>query len=199
MNRKQQKLTAVILAMFVSVFGTTALLLNAPVAQSQSKPGKSVYRGNIFYFGGGRSLATNFTLTINSWTPESEVRRLMNALRNGGQDEFQKLVGKEKRGTIQVDTNLGLDLNAVWMTQGEDGRKISAIAQRWMGFGELRRGGRSVDYPFTYIELWVEEDGDVEGTLFPAARIRAKGDNSIEVENFGIYPARLTNVKEHKK
>lgn len=199
MNRKQQKLTVTILSMLLSVFGTAVLLLNAPVAKSQGKPDKSVYRGNIFYFGGGRSLATNFTLTINSWTSESEVRRLTEALRNGGQDEFQRLVGKEKRGTIQVDTNLGLDLNAVWMTQGEDGRKISAIAQRWMGFGEVRRGGRSVDYPFTYVELWVDEDGGVEGTLFPAARIRAKEDNTIEVENFGIYPARLTNVKEHSK
>lgn len=195
MNRQPSKWITLLL----SLFGTAVIFWQAPLAEAQSKTGKDVYRGNIFYFGGGRSITTDFTLTITSWTPESEARRLREVLRSEGQDDFQKIVGKEKRGTIQVGTGLGLDLNAVWVTQGEDGRKISALAERWVGFGELRRGARSTDYPFTYIELWVEEDGDVEGTLFPAARIRAKSDNTIEVENFGIYPARLTNIKQSKK
>jgi len=195
MNRQPAKLIGLLL----SFFGTMMIFLPAPLAQAQSKTGKDVYRGNIFYFGGGRNITTDFTLTITSWTSESEANRLRQVLRSEGQDDFQKIVGKEKRGTIQVGTGLALDLNAVWVTQGEDGRKISALAERWVGFGELRRGTRSTDYPFTYIELWVEEDGGVEGSLFPAARIRAKGDNTIEVENFGIYPARLTNVKQSKK
>lgn len=188
-----------LIALLLWVFGTTVILLNAPTAHSQSKSDKEVYRGNIFYFGGGRNITTDFTLTITSWTPQSDVTRLRDILRSEGQDDFQKIVGKEKRGTIQVGTGLGLDLNAVWVTRDENGRKISALAERWQSFGELRRGARSVDYPFTYIELWIEEDGGIEGTLFPAARVRSKGDNTIEVENFGIYPARLTNVKERRK
>lgn len=178
------------------------LALVAPASaqtKSSRKSGKEVYRGNITYIGGPRTITDFFTLTINNYTPEDEVRRMMEVLRRGGQDDFLKAIGKEKRGTIQVGSRLGLDLNAVWVTQTEEGRKISALAERWLGFGELRRGARSVDYPFTYIELWVEEDGDVEGTLFPAARVRSKGENSIEVENFGIYPARLVNIKQRRK
>src|SRR5690349_12818895 len=169
------------------------------VAVAQAKTGKDVYRGNLFYFPGGRNVTTDFTLTITSYTPESEVRRLQDLLSREGQDDFQKVIGKEKRGTIQIGTGLGLDLNAVWVTQTSEGRKLSALAERWLGFGELRRGARSTDYPFTYIELWIQEDGGIEGTLFPAARVRARGGNTLEVENFGIYPARLTNVKEHSK
>ncbi len=177
------------------------LTLTVSSAAAQTKrAGKEVYRGNITYIGGPRGAVTDFfTLTINNITPEAEVTRLLELLKRDGQDKFWEAVAKEKRGTIQIGSGLSRDLNAVWVTQTEDGRKISAVAERWLGFGELRRGARSVDYPFTYVELYVQEDGDVEGTLFPAARVRAKGQNTIEVENFGIYPARLVNIKQKKK
>lgn len=184
----------------VLLFALTLAALSSAAQAQTSRTGKEVYRGNITYIGGPRGAVTDFfTLTINRATPEAEVTRLLELLKRDGQDRFWDAVAKEKCGTIQIGNNLSRDLNAVWVTQTEDGRKISAIAERWMGFGELRRGARSVDYPFTYIELYVEEDGGVEGTLFPAARVRSKGGNTIEVENFGIYPARLVNIKQKKK
>src|SRR5262245_45012695 len=197
MRRKLISLTCLLLALFVLM----PAALRLPPAGAQSKrAGKEVYRGNITYIGGPRGSVTDFfTLTINSYTSDTEVLRFTDLLKREGQDEFWKAVGKEKRGTIQIGSGLSRDLNAVWITQTEEGRRISAIAERWLGFGELRRGARSVDYPFTYIELYVEEDGDVEGSLFPAARVRFKGEKTIEVENFGIYPARLVNIKRRKK
>lgn len=185
----------------VLVFALMLAALSSTSARAQSsRTGKDVYRGNITYIGGPRGAVTDFfTLTLNNITPEAEVTRLLEMLKRDGQDRFWAAVAKEKRGTIQIGNGLSRDLNAVWVSQTEDGRKISAIAERWMGFGELRRGARSVDYPFTYIELYVEEDGGVEGTLFPAARVRSKGTNTIEVENFGIYPARLVNIKQKRK
>lgn len=185
--------------LWLAILSLTVAVL-PPVGAQTSKGGKEVYRGNITYIGGPRGSVTDFfTLTIEGYTPETEVNRLIDLLRREGQDEFWRAVDKGKRGTIQIGSGLSRDLNMVWITQTEEGRKISAIAERWLGFGELRRGARSVDYPFTYIELWVEEDGDVEGSLFPAARVRSKGDKTIEVENFGIYPARLVNIKQRRK
>ncbi len=166
---------------------------------SSGKSGKEVYRGNITYIGGPRAITDFFTLTINSYTPDTDIRRFTDILRSEGRSDFWDALGKQKRGTIQVGSGLALDINAVWAAPTDEGRKISALGERWLGFGELRRGARSLDYPFTYIELWVEEDGDVEGSLFPAAKVRSKSGNTIEVENFGTYPARLTNIKQRKK
>ena len=106
-----------------------------------------------------------------------------------------KSISKNKRGTIQIGNGLGHDINAVWVSEDEEGRKITILFERWLNFGELRRGARSVDYPFTYIELFVDDKGKGDGTMIPAARIRYKKGKTIEVENFGIYPAKLTNVK----
>lgn len=194
-----QRTIASLIHLLLLLFVLTALPW--PPAGAQTKrAGKEVYRGNITYIGGPRGAVTDFfTLTIRDYTPEAEVQRLTDLLKREGQDDFWKAVAKEKHGTMQIGNGLSRDLNAVWITQTEEGRKISAIAERWLGFGELRRGARSVDYPFTYIELYVEEDGDVEGTLFPAARVRFKGEKTLEVENFGIYPARLVNIKQRKK
>lgn len=177
--------------------------------ESSSSAFKEVYTGNMIYFDGtfgpSAGLRANarsgsgvefFTLTVNSYTPESEVNRMLIALQKDGQDGLMKMLGKDKSGTLQIGTNLARDVQAVWVTQTEEGRKISALSERWLGFGELRRGARSVDYPFTYIEIFIEEDGGRgEGSLIPAAGVRSKGRTNIEIENFGIYPARLTNIK----
>jgi len=171
-------------------------------AQSRLAPGsfKEVYRGNITYIGGPRGVSSDFfTLTIESYTPDERVQNLLDVLKRDGQDGLLKAVGKDKKGSIQIGGQLSHDLNEVWIAPTEEGRKITALSERWLGFGELRRGARSLDYPFTYIELYIEDDGKVEGSLIPAARVRFKGGKTLEVENFGIYPARLTNIKRRRK
>jgi hypothetical protein len=162
---------------------------------------KEVYTGNLVYLGGSRgAVTTTFTMTIDSYTPDADVVRLTKVLADGKQDALLSAIGNQKLGTIQIDTNVGQDINAVWVTTGEEGeRKITALSKRWIGVFEARRGTRSLDYPFTYIELFVDEKGKGEGGMIPAAKVRAIGDKNIEVENFGIYPARLTNVRRRNK
>ncbi len=165
-----------------------------PVAASET------YTGNIIYYGGTRgSGTTTFTLTIDNWTSDEDVLRVTGALKDGGQDALVKAIGKQKRGRFQIASNIGQDINAVWISTSEEGeRKITALAERWIGFFEARRGSRSLDYPFMYLELFIDERGRGEGSLIPAGKVRYIGDRTIEVENFGIYPARLVNVKRNK-
>jgi hypothetical protein len=62
-----------------------------------------------------------------------------------------------------------------------------------MSFGELYRGGRSLDYQFRIVVLNVDKTGKGTGTLAPVCKIRFK-KNELEVENFGQKPFRLANV-----
>jgi hypothetical protein len=210
MNRDMRLITSLLLAFFCLLFVTPCPQTSSAQTRTQGGSGKEVFSGNIIFFDGtfgpgyrrGRGSGTStdyFTMTINSLSSENEVQNLLSALQSGGQDSLKRVLSKEKRGTIQIGNGIGRDVQAVWVTQTEEGRRISAISERWLGFGELRRGSRSTDYPFTYIEIYTEDDGKGEGTLIPAARLRSKGGNNIEVENFGIYPARLTNIKQRRK
>ena len=186
---------------FKSVFTTAvvACLLLPAGSLARVPQGQRSYSGNVFYFGGPRGAdATNFTLTITSLTPPDEVDKIVSTLKSDGQNGLMKFIGKQKRGYLQVGTQLARDVNAVWITDEPEGRKITVVFERWLGWAEVRAGARSLDYPFTYMEIFLDQKGKGEGTLIPAAKVRAKSADSLEVENFAIYPARLTNVKLDK-
>ena len=68
-----------------------------------------------------------------------------------------------------------------------------------MSFWELVNQPRSADYPFTWVHLQVRRDGTGLGQLAVAARITGEeADQLIEVENFGLQPVRLENVRAHR-
>lgn len=164
--------------------------------------GKEVYTGTAVAIGGqlgGRS--RSFTLEITGRTSDDEAQRDFQILRSDGQDDLMKAIGGKKLGTFAFTGQLGHDLNFVREEQTEEGdRKITILFERWLNFFEVRRGARSQDYPFTYIELYIDEKGKGEGSLIGLARVYfdKKNPNNLDVENFGTYPARLMGVRLHK-
>jgi hypothetical protein len=142
---------------------------------------------------GGRS--RQFTLIVNNYTPVNQVRELNEALTRG-QDEMLKVMSDMKAGRIQIGSGVGVDANVViaepW---GDGGRKLTVFYERNVDFYELRYGARSQDYKFGYAELFLEASGNGQGTLIAAARIRLKGGNTWEVEDFGTFPARLMGLR----
>ena len=55
-----------------------------------------------------------------------------------------------------------------------------------MSFAELRNSGRSVDYPYTMLELVLDKEGKGTGTAIGAAKIRFdKKKGRYEIESFG--------------
>jgi hypothetical protein len=184
-----------------------ALLVLSPANAQEDRRGESAretYTGTIVYFPGptvggpGRSRTTTspFTLTITCTTPQSEFARLTSVLKAGGQNALLGEIGKRKCGVFQFGSRVGRDVNVVSVERTEEGeRKITLLFERWLELFELRYGTRSRDYPFTYVELFINEKGKGEGSMIPAAWIRFKGENTIEIENFAAYPARLMGVE----
>jgi len=154
------------------------------------------YTGTMVGVGGRLGgVSRPFTLIIDRQTPDADVRRAVAILAEGGQDALLDNVRDKRLGRFSVGGQVGRELNFVTETTLPNGdRKIMIIFERWMDLYELRAGARSTDYPFGYVELILDRDGRGTGTFIPAARIRFK-DNQVEVENFGIYPARLYGVR----
>lgn len=197
MNSKAKRIMQISLALICLSAATAGREASIEGESAVAPTAKQVYEGNIIYFGGPRrSTVTTFRMTVDSFTSDAEVARLGEILKSGGQDALLKEISKEKRGTIQIGTQLGRDLNAVWVSEGPEGeRKITGLSERWIGISETRRGARSLDYPFTFVELYIESNGKGDGELIPAAKVRVRSAKTWEVENFGIYPARLTEVR----
>ena len=180
------------------IFG--AFVLSVVIAMPAAA---QTYTGTVLSYGMGRNVRTStntFTLNITGTTSDAEVDRLVGILQEGGQDDLQKAIDKNELGRFSVGSNIGRELNGVRIDQVDGKTRIRAIFQRWLHFSEIRGGYRSMDYPFGYIELFIDPvTGKGEGTLIEAAQIRWKRDKKtndyvVEIENFGTFPARLMGV-----
>ena len=81
----------------------------------------------------------------------------------------------------------------------EGGERMVLITDRRIGFWEAANQPRSIDYPFTVIELRLNRDGEGEGKLSIATKIiHDKKENRITLENYETSPVRLTNVRREK-
>jgi hypothetical protein len=181
----------------------SVLLIGLAVISGLAQSGRQTYTGTVVSYGSGfntRTSTNTFTLIVNGETPENEVGRLVSILQEDGQDRLQDAVRKNDLGTFAVGGRVGRTLNAVVIDEVEGRRRVRALFERWIRFGEIRGGYRSMDYPFGYIELFVDpRTGRGEGTLIEAAQIRWKRDRNsnqyvVEIENFATYPARLMGV-----
>ena len=179
------------------------LILCVTAVSGWAQNGRQTYTGTVVSYGSGfntRTTTNTFTLIVNGETPESEVGRLVGILQEGGQDRLQEAIRNNDLGNFAVGGRVGRTLNAVVIDAVEGRRRIRALFERWIRFGEIRGGYRSVDYPFGYIELFVDPNtGRGEGTLIEAAQIRWDRDKKsnqyvVEIENFGTFPARLMGV-----
>lgn len=178
-----------------------ATAMTSVIAQN----GRETYTGTVVSYGSGRNIRTTtntFTLIINGETSDSEVNRLVGILQEGGQDRLQEAINDNDLGNFSVGGRIGPTLNAVTIDEVDGRKRIRALFERWIRFGELRWGARSVDYPFGYIELFIDpRTGKGEGTLIEAAQVRWKrnkdmGQYVVEIENFATFPAKLMGVTQ---
>lgn len=165
------------------------------VAQTNAFTGATI-TGTVYFVGGprpGRSMP--FRLIVDRTTTPDEVNQLNSALQHGGQDELMRTLSKMKAGRIEIGSGIGVPANAIMVSQtGEGQTKITVLYQRNVRFAELRYGTRSTMYPFGYAEVYVGR-GEDQGMLIPAARVRLRDGNTWEVEDFGVFPARLMGLR----
>lgn len=155
--------------------------------------------GTAVIYGSGsntRTVTRSFTMIVTGKTSPDESARHLSALQRGGQDALMREISSNDLGRFSLDGSVGQPLNAVIIDEDNGETRIRAVFRRWIGFGELRRGLRSVDYPFGYVEIRIDpRTGRGDGTIIPAAKVRFRGSDTIEIEDFGTFPGRLIGVR----
>jgi hypothetical protein len=177
------------------ILATLVLLSFAPRIKAQ---GPEVYTGTIVGVGGRLGgVSRPFTLTLNGHTADGAAERAVATLAEGGQDRLLSEIRNNNLGRFSISGEIGRPVNFVIEEKMSNGnRKITILFERWLNLYEVRYGSRSTDYPLSYVELIVDRNGRGQGTFIPAARVRFNKKNEVEVENFGIYPARLSGVRQ---
>jgi hypothetical protein len=76
---------------------------------------------------------------------------------------------------------------------------VVIATDRYISFWEARNRPRSIDYPFTVIEMRINRDGVGEGKMSIATRITLdKEKKQLELENYGTQPVLLQSVKRER-
>jgi hypothetical protein len=144
---------------------------------------------------------TPIEIVVTRWSTDSERDRLLTTLLDKGPEKLLEVLQDSPRvGYIRSATSTGWDLHYARRTPLPDrGERIVVATDRPLGFWEQANQLRTVDYPFTVVELRLNGDGEGEGKLSRATKIIAdKESGNIVLENYGLQPVMLQAVRrEH--
>jgi hypothetical protein len=140
---------------------------------------------------------TTVDIVVNRWSSDADRDRLVKILQEKGQDALlDALQDMPVVGYITTPGSLRYDLHfARQRSEAEGGRTIVLATDRYIGTWEALHRPRTIDYPFTLIQLQLDRNSEGIGKVSVATKITAK-KQTIELENFSSEPVRLTEVKK---
>ena len=145
-------------------------------------------------------------ISVTSWSTAEEREHLIATMIERDSDALLRELQKAPvKGRFRIPTArppdphhlaLGLNLHYAWQTALPDGgRRIVLATDRYIGFHEARNQPRTMDYPFTLIEIRVDKEGKGVGKMAVATKIDFnKEKKQIALENYSSEPVRLNNV-----
>lgn len=151
--------------------------------------------------GVGRASAGRVDFVIERWSTDVEREQLRSTLIESGSDKLLSTLQKIKPrcGFMQIPGQLGWDVQYAREIKTATGRQVILGTDRHVGFGEAARNTRSSEYEFTLIDIRFGPDGKGVGKLALRTKITYKKETkTIEIENYGAEPVRLTEVKSEK-
>ena len=149
-------------------------------------------------------------IRVTKWSTPEERQALIGVFLDKGQDGLLRSLEKvDAHGRIRLpgamgpgrasgQASLGNDLRYAWHTKMPDGGdRIVIGTDRIISFREQANQPRTVDYPFTFIQIQLPKGGgEGEGKLAYATKLSFdKKKNTVEMENYGTEPVRLNQIK----
>jgi hypothetical protein len=157
----------------------------------------------------GRNTAV-IDIRITRWSTPEERERLISTAVEKGQDALLRSLQKmPDHGRIAIpawtgpdphNARLGWTLHYAFATPGDDGGlRIGIATDRYIGVWEAREQPRTIDYPFTLIEIRLDAEGKGVGKMAVATKIDFdKKTKQMVLENYASEPVRLNEVKIQK-
>jgi hypothetical protein len=145
-----------------------------------------------------RGTAGNVEIVIDRWSSDAERDRLLAVMLERGPEKLlDVLQDLPKKGFFRASSDLGWNIQfARHRALPDKGERVVLVTDRRIDFWEATQQPRSIDYPFTVIEMQLDGDGVGVGKISVATKIIVdKDNNTITLENFDLQPVQLTNVK----
>src|SRR5262249_25087680 len=147
---------------------------------------------------GPKTAVLDFTIT--RWSTDAEREQLLSIIKENPKDPTDKLLKAlqkmPKVGFIRSQKTLAWDLHyARQAPLDEGGRQIILATDRPIGFWEARNQPRSIDYPFTILEMHLNKNDEGEGKILVGTRIYVDKKNNVVLENYAQQPVMFNEIK----
>jgi len=188
----------------VLVFGLVAVFavsigLSPVAAQTHGGPEKfTAFAVNLDGTPVAPTGAAVVEMVVERYSTDAERDRLLKALMEKGPEKLlDTLQSLPRVGYIRTPNSIGYDLHyARKAPLPEGGERVVLVTDRYISFWEAVNRPRTIDYPFTVIEMHLNPDGVGEGKMSIATKITMDKEHSqIVLENYGSQPVLLTKVR----
>lgn len=214
MNPQRPSLLSLFLLPFVALT-SVALVCRVQAAQATtptSRPARTVQGDkaagerfsatavNMAATGSG-PVTTPISIVISRWSTDAERDVLVNALQEKGPDAvLDKLKDMPRAGSIAGPGSVGQEIHFARRIPGPgNSERVVLVTDRPISLWEMRSGARTVEYPFTLVELHVGPNGKGEGKASVATKVIFDKDaKTIVLENWDNQPVALQNVTRDK-
>lgn len=183
------------------VFATVVLLVPGAFAEKEKKPKPDQFSGVWLNMSAGPRGSIPIDIRINRYTTDEEMQKFAAILVEGGGEQLRRALEKEDVGQLSPSRRVGTPIAVARKLVNGNKTIIRIATARNLPFLELRYSGRSVDYPFTIVELQLDENGKGAGTGIGAAKVRFdKKQNKYEIESLehGTAYNKIMNVQTWK-
>ena len=195
-------------ARFVPKYLAVAAAVAAVAIASPPVAGKQAsekFTGFAINLNSGPSTAT-VDFTIDRWSSEADRNNLLSIL----QEEKNSYTANEKMltmlqkmpkvGYISTPDRLSWELRYARQTPlPEGGRRLVLATDRPVGFREAASASRTMDYPFTIIEVQLDKDDKGVGKILAGTRLYIdKKTKELVLENYAQQPVRFNEIRRLK-
>ena len=165
---------------------------------------KESFTGFAINMNSGPSTAT-VDITIERWSSDAERDALLAVLAEEkdpykANDKLLHALQKmPKAGYIRTPQTLAWDLRYAHQNPlDEGGRRIVVATDRPIGFREARNQSRTMDYPFTIVEIRLDTNDKGQGKILAGTRLLIDKNNHLVLENYGQQPVRFNEIRRLK-
>ena len=184
---------------------TMSVAFGAPAAGVSAQNVGEKFTAFAINLNSGPKTAT-LDISIDRWSTDAEREQLLSILLEE-KDQYRanqallKAIQKlPKVGYIRTTQTLAWDVHYARQNPMEDGgRQIVVATDRPIGFREARNQPRSMDYPFTVLEMRLNKEDKGEGKMLAGTQIYIdKKTKNLVLENYGQQPVRLNEIHKLK-
>lgn len=206
MQTKLQQSLAAVTAVFAAVAITACATGTAGGPSAEQTAAEAAltgrYSGILMDVGNvlPRTGAERLTVWVDRLTSPEELQSFADAPASARQDALRDALAGLEVGRVRVGHGASYPVSAALAHQGDGGMwHLVLVIARPINIGEVFGGTRSLDYPFSVIELDLPDDGEGSGELNVAARVSFSAAGQVSVEDLAVQPVRILGVDRDRR